>query len=126
MPTSSSINEITEEIVEVMVGSKDGEEGSSDKPITGKNVLVVDDDRTLHMLSTAILHKLRATLHVSENGKEAFDLVCTNLKNKEQGSLPFDYIFVDCKVRFTFHYLFLERSNSLSCICVYIHVYNVW
>lgn len=32
LPTSSSVNEITEEIVEVMVASKNGEEGNSDKP----------------------------------------------------------------------------------------------
>ncbi|KAH6794168.1 hypothetical protein C2S52_004645 [Perilla frutescens var. hirtella] len=82
--------------------TNDEEGGSSgnDMPLTGKNVLVVEDDKTLCMLSTTILHKLGATTQVCENGKEAFDLVCTTLQNKEAGSLPFDYIFMDCKMPF--------------------------
>ncbi|KAL1535043.1 hypothetical protein AAHA92_31143 [Salvia divinorum] len=81
--------------IEVVVVSENDQVGDN-KALNGKNVLLVEDDRTLCMLATTILQKLGATLHVCKDGKEAFDLVCTTLKNK--ASIPFDYIFMDCKM----------------------------
>ncbi|GER49464.1 histidine kinase 1 plant [Striga asiatica] len=68
------------------------------KPLEGKNVLVVEDDNTLRMLSTKILGKLGANIQVCQNGEEALDLVCQRLKDGEEGGLPFDCIFMDCKM----------------------------
>ena len=86
------------------------------KALNGKNVLLVEDDRTLCMLAKTILYKLRATLHVCENGKEALDLVETTLKNK--ASLPFDYIFMNCKV-LCLHSRVTWRYNIRVAISVY-------
>lgn len=102
---------------QMVIHKTDGE--GSNKPLNGKNVLVVEDDRTLCMLSTTMLHKLGATIHVCENGKEAFDLVCKTLRNNKEGALPFDYIFMDCKVLFLTIYVFVAFKNEfrITFIC---------
>ncbi|GFP80347.1 histidine kinase cki1 [Phtheirospermum japonicum] len=90
----------TVEVKTVQVPKNEG----GQKPLNGKNILVVEDDITLCMLSTKLLSKLGATIHVCKNGKEALDLVSETLIYKMEGGLLFDYIFMDCRVSTTYYY----------------------
>ncbi|KAL0384765.1 UNVERIFIED_CONTAM: putative histidine kinase [Sesamum radiatum] len=86
------------EVEQVVIHETNKESINEQLPLNGKNVLVVDDHKIQLKLSVTVLRKLGATPHVCENGKEAFDLVCQTLKDKNAGALCFDYIFMDCKM----------------------------
>ncbi|XP_011088097.1 histidine kinase CKI1-like [Sesamum indicum] len=86
------------EVEQVVIRETNKESINEQLPLNGKNVLVVDDHAIQLKLSTTVLCKLGATTHVCENGKDAYDLVCKTLKDKNEGALCFDYIFMDCKM----------------------------
>lgn len=78
------------------------DEQSSEKPLSGKKVLVVEDTPVLCKLATRQLSKLGAIVDVCENGKEAFDRVCKVLRDQRKEGhseiLPYHYIFMDCQM----------------------------
>lgn len=77
------------------------DERSSDKPLNGKKILVVDDDSVVRKLSTVTLCKLGANVEACENGKEGLDQICKGLSEGIEGygnSLPYDYILMDSQV----------------------------
>ncbi|KAK9292122.1 hypothetical protein L1049_020080 [Liquidambar formosana] len=78
------------------------EKGNDDKPLSGKKILVVEDQDLLRMVAIATLTKIGADVEFCVNGKEALDRVCKILSNqcKEGQStvLPYDYIFMDCEM----------------------------
>ncbi|OIW12990.1 hypothetical protein TanjilG_15439, partial [Lupinus angustifolius] len=88
-------------------------EGSShNKPLSGKKVLVVEDNALLRKLALATLVPLGATIEQCENGEEAVNLVKEGLSRKDFPNLPYDYILMDCEVmnyalRFQLSFYFL-------------------
>lgn len=76
---------------------------SGEKPLSGKNVLVAEDNIVLQKLARLNLERLGATIEICENGKEALELVCNGLGNQwkhgASNALPYDYILMDCEVR---------------------------
>ncbi|KAK4427609.1 Histidine kinase CKI1 [Sesamum alatum] len=89
---------IPNEVEQVVIHETYKERSNEQQPLNGKNVLVVDDDTIQLKLSTTVVRILGATPHVCENGKDAYDLVCKTLKDRNEGALCFDYIFMDCKM----------------------------
>ena len=81
---------------------------SEDELLSGKRVMVVDDNHTTSLYATIKLKKMGASeIKQCYNGKEAVRLVSewlTQREHEEGGSsemlLPFDYIFMDCQVHF--------------------------
>ncbi|CAK9135530.1 unnamed protein product [Ilex paraguariensis] len=77
-------------------------EESSEKPLSGKKVLVVEDNPVLSMVAVATLCKNGATVEVCENGQEAFDQVCKALRDQSKEghsmTLPYDIILMDCEM----------------------------
>ncbi|KAL0364842.1 UNVERIFIED_CONTAM: Histidine kinase CKI1 [Sesamum angustifolium] len=86
------------EVEQVVIHETNKESINEQLPLNGKNVLVVDDHKIQLKLSATVLRKLGASPHVCENGKDAYDLVCKTLKDKNEGVLCFDYIFMDCEM----------------------------
>ncbi|KAJ7973279.1 Histidine kinase CKI1 [Quillaja saponaria] len=97
--TSTSSNP-TLELQQIVVQKWDEE--SSEGPLSGKKLLVVDDVKFLRQLTTATLTKVGAQVEACENGKEAFDQICKILsdyrKEGQVDALPFDYIVMDCEM----------------------------
>ncbi|XP_060171004.1 histidine kinase CKI1-like [Lycium barbarum] len=78
---------------------------SNNLPLTGKKILVVEDDNMLLMICLFVVSKLGATTYTCGNGEEALDLVCKGLSDQRDigpftPSPPFDYIMMDCQVKF--------------------------
>nr|VDD10633.1 unnamed protein product [Brassica oleracea] len=79
---------------------------SEDELLSGKRVMVVDDNHTTSLYATIKLKKMGASeIKQCYNGKEAVRLVSewlTQREHEEGGSsemlLPFDYIFMDCQM----------------------------
>ncbi|KAK1378117.1 hypothetical protein POM88_024861 [Heracleum sosnowskyi] len=73
--------------------------GEVDKPLSGKKVLVVEDENLLQKIATAILSRLGVTIEISNNGHEALQTVSKALEDQRTSesppSLPYDYIFMD-------------------------------
>ncbi|XP_059298094.1 histidine kinase CKI1-like [Lycium ferocissimum] len=71
--------------------------GSSSKklPLTGKRILVVEDDRVQLKVCNAKVSKLGATIYTCGNGKEALAHVCKGLRDQSQ---IIDYILMDCEM----------------------------
>uniref|UniRef100_A0A3Q7JYV4 histidine kinase n=1 Tax=Solanum lycopersicum TaxID=4081 RepID=A0A3Q7JYV4_SOLLC len=72
-------------------------------PLTGKKILVVEDDRMLLMICRTAVSKLGATVYTCKNGQEALDEVCKGLNEQRDigsstPSPPFDYILMDCEM----------------------------
>ncbi|KAL0335444.1 UNVERIFIED_CONTAM: Histidine kinase CKI1 [Sesamum radiatum] len=86
------------EVEQVGIHETNKESINEQLPLNGKNVLMVDDHKIQLKLSATVLRKLGASPHVCENGKDAYDLVCKTLKDKNEGVLCFDYIFMDCEM----------------------------
>ncbi|CAN4104708.1 unnamed protein product [Withania somnifera] len=80
-----------------------GADFSKKLPLTGKKILVVEDNRTLLMVCTTTVSNLGATTYTCKNGKEALDEVCKGLSDQRDigpstPSPPFDYILMDCEM----------------------------
>ncbi|XP_030454943.1 histidine kinase CKI1-like [Syzygium oleosum] len=76
---------------------------SREKPLSGKRVLVVDDSQIMRKLALGNLSNLGATVQLSENGKEAVQLIREGIdEQRERGVLhihcPYDYILMDCQM----------------------------
>ncbi|KAH0928838.1 hypothetical protein HID58_014565 [Brassica napus] len=79
---------------------------SEDELLSGKRVLLVDDDRITSSIATIKLKKMGASeVKQCYNGKEAVRLVSEWLTQREHGEggssevlLPLDYIFMDCQM----------------------------
>ncbi|KAG5574034.1 hypothetical protein H5410_063800 [Solanum commersonii] len=72
-------------------------------PLTGKKILLVEDDRMLLMICKTAVSKLGATTYTCKNGQEALDEVCKGLSEQRDigsstPSPPFDYILMDCEM----------------------------
>ncbi|KAE9611854.1 putative histidine kinase response regulator and transcription factor RR-A-type family [Lupinus albus] len=74
-------------------------EGSSNKkPLSGKNILVVEDNALLRKLALATLTSLGATIEQCQNGEEAVKLVKEGLSRMDFPNLPYHYILMDCEM----------------------------
>ncbi|KAL7205087.1 hypothetical protein ACSBR2_018080 [Camellia fascicularis] len=75
---------------------------SSEKPLSGKKVLVAEDNAVLLKVAATNISKLGADVETCRNGEEAFEIVCKGLsdRRKDGGSafLPYDYILMDCEM----------------------------
>lgn len=65
------------------------------KPLTGKKILVVDDDPVGRKIATFVASQLGAASFCCENGAAAWQLVCESLRAE---SARFDCILMDCEV----------------------------
>ncbi|KAL8488831.1 hypothetical protein ACS0TY_024946 [Phlomoides rotata] len=72
------------------------EEAIRRKPLTGKRVLVADDDPIGRKIATFVASQLGAIVFSSENGDSALKLVCTSLSDHH--ALPFDCVLMDCEM----------------------------
>ncbi|CAL0316488.1 unnamed protein product [Lupinus luteus] len=89
----------TEQIMKGSEGEKEECEGSSNKKaLSGKKVLVVEDNALLRKLALATLVPLGATIEQCENGEEAVQLVKEGLSRTDIPNLPYDYILMDCEM----------------------------
>ncbi|XP_025703426.1 histidine kinase CKI1-like [Arachis hypogaea] len=70
---------------------------SSDKPLSGKRIMVVEDDNTIRKIASASLEQLGASVEKCENGEQAVELVKEGLA-RDFPNLPYDYIFMDCQM----------------------------
>ncbi|XP_059625165.1 histidine kinase CKI1-like [Cornus florida] len=75
---------------------------SDQKPLSGKKVLVAEDNTVMSQVVMSNLSKLGAAVEHCKNGKAAFELVCKGLSDqrtsKAFGVLPYDYILMDCEM----------------------------
>ncbi|KAG8389558.1 hypothetical protein BUALT_Bualt02G0241700 [Buddleja alternifolia] len=80
------------------------EEPKSNKPLTGKKILVADDDVIGQKIAKSVASQLGANIYSCKDGKEAWELVCrslsdgTNAGASNDFSLPFDCILMDCQM----------------------------
>ncbi|CAI9782928.1 unnamed protein product [Fraxinus pennsylvanica] len=80
-----------------------GEDTSSKKPLTGKKILVADDDSIGRKIATSFASQLGANTFSCINGEQALEAVYKGLKDQHitgasKISLPFDYILMDCEM----------------------------
>ncbi|KAK1371776.1 Casein kinase I family protein-like 1 [Heracleum sosnowskyi] len=79
--------------------SQIGEIKEADKPLSGKKVLLVEDEALLQKIATAVLSKLGANTEICVNGQEAVQTVSKALNDQRASHvLPFDCIFMDCEM----------------------------
>ncbi|XP_057461146.1 histidine kinase CKI1-like [Actinidia eriantha] len=78
---------------------------SSEKQLSGKRVLVAEDNAVLRKLAVTSVLRFGAKVESCENGEEALELVCRALRDqKKDGAstnevvLPYDYILMDCEM----------------------------
>ncbi|KAI3991238.1 hypothetical protein MKX01_022459 [Papaver californicum] len=86
-------------------GSSTCSTNQSDKPLSGKKILLVDDETLPRKISLDNLTRLGATVESCASGEEAVKLVCKSLHDYDhhmmQGaskSPPYDCIFMDCQM----------------------------
>ncbi|KAJ8558245.1 hypothetical protein K7X08_005011 [Anisodus acutangulus] len=91
--TSRIKNQSTTPIQDVSIDVK----GSSSKklPLTGKKILVVEDNRVQLKICKGKVSQLGATIYTCGNGAEALAHVCKGLKDQSQ---LVDYILMDCEM----------------------------
>ncbi|KAK4493552.1 hypothetical protein RD792_017922 [Penstemon davidsonii] len=66
--------------------------------MTGKKILVADDDPIGRKIAVFVAKKLGASVFTCENGEEAWKLVCTSLIDGANAVVPFDCILMDCQM----------------------------
>ncbi|CAK9175560.1 unnamed protein product [Ilex paraguariensis] len=75
---------------------------SSNKPLSGKKVLVAEENLVLRKVTMTRLYQLGATVILCENGEEVLQLVCNGLSHQRKHGaahiLPYDYILMDCEM----------------------------
>ncbi|XP_073060245.1 histidine kinase CKI1-like [Primulina eburnea] len=72
-------------------------------PLTGKKILVADDDPVGLRIATSVALQLGAVTSSCRNGEEALELVCRSLKDETNTGAsmnlkPFDCILMDCEM----------------------------
>nr|XP_016491931.1 PREDICTED: histidine kinase CKI1-like [Nicotiana tabacum] len=79
--------------------------GSSNNnlPLTGKRILVVEDNAILLMVCKRMVSQLGATIYTCKNGEQALAHIRTGLSDQRDigpstPSPPFDYILMDCEM----------------------------
>ncbi|MQL84961.1 hypothetical protein Taro_017482 [Colocasia esculenta] len=101
---------------------------NGDKPLHGMKVLVVEDNVVLRRLASSMLSHLGAFVELSENGKDALELVRKVLRDKSTQDvekiekenmeatrhLPYDIILMDCEVILTYFTWLFELGCSLG------------
>ncbi|KAL2535239.1 Histidine kinase CKI1 [Forsythia ovata] len=94
---------MTEKISGESLPLQKGEGSSSKKPLTGKKILVADDDPIGRKIATSFASQLGANTYSCVNGEQALEAVCNGLKDQyitgaSKISVPFDYILMDCEM----------------------------
>jgi hypothetical protein len=91
-----------------------------DKPLEGKRVLLVEDMRVLRFIQKKMLSTMGATVVVAADGSEAVVMFINALEiasgcaaSEGQLALPYDVIFMDCQVHFSF--VDAKQVNSIFC-----------
>nr|GMD20958.1 histidine kinase CKI1-like [Ipomoea batatas] len=74
-----------------------GSSSSEKKALTGKRILVVEDNPTLRKICTTVVSSLGALTYACTNGEEALQLVSSGLQDHHHQP-PFDYILMDCEM----------------------------
>ncbi|XP_073128557.1 histidine kinase CKI1-like [Henckelia pumila] len=79
------------------------QETSKIKPLTGKKILVADDDPVGRRIATSVALQLGAVTSSCRNGEEALELVRKSLKDEtitgaSTNLKPFDCILMDCEM----------------------------
>nr|GMD18401.1 histidine kinase CKI1-like [Ipomoea batatas] len=74
-----------------------GSSSSEKKALTGKRILVVEDNPTLRKICTTLVSSLGALTYACTNGEEALQLVSSGLQDHHHQP-PFDYILMDCEM----------------------------
>ncbi|XP_062019227.1 histidine kinase CKI1-like [Rosa rugosa] len=72
------------------------EHGNPSTPLSGKKILVAEDDELLSYLAMRILLKEGATVKLCKNGREALDVIRIDLDN--QGKHEYDFVLMDCQM----------------------------
>lgn len=94
--SSMGQKEKEQQLQEILIHEKNTDK-TSQKPLEGKSVLVVEDNAALRKIAGYLLRRLGAKVDVCVNGKEAVDLVCKLLRDQKVVN-PFDLILMDCEV----------------------------
>ncbi|XP_075489711.1 histidine kinase CKI1-like [Primulina tabacum] len=73
------------------------------KPLSGKKILVADDDPVGLRIATSVALQLGAVTSSCRNGEEALELVCKSLRDEtitgaSKNLKPFDCILMDCEM----------------------------
>lgn len=92
---TSSMGQKEQQLQEILI--HENTDKTSQKPLEGKSVLVVEDNAVLRKIAGYLLQRLGAKVDVCVNGKEAVDLVCKLLRDQKVVN-PFDLILMDCEV----------------------------
>ncbi|KAK4482142.1 hypothetical protein RD792_009283 [Penstemon davidsonii] len=66
--------------------------------MTGKKILVADDDPIGRKIAVFVANQLGASVFTCENGEEAWKLVCRSLLDGANAVVPFDCILMDCQM----------------------------
>ncbi|XP_074337697.1 histidine kinase CKI1-like [Apium graveolens] len=98
--TTTAVNEASTSVFQTRpVASSSLEIKEADKPLSGKKVLLVEDEPLLQKIATTILSMLGAITEVCANGQEAVLTVCEALNGQRASHvLPYDCIFMDCEM----------------------------
>lgn len=87
---------------------------STDLPLSGKKILVVEDSEVQWKIAKAILEQLHVSIERCENGKKAVQLVEEGL-TRDFPNPPYDYILMDCEVLTTIlWFLFLSFGYLMT------------
>ncbi|XLQ99702.1 hypothetical protein S83_065901 [Arachis hypogaea] len=96
--SSSKLNTQESFVDQPSVGSKEIQEcEDTEKPLSGKKILVVDDTPLMRMIALRTLIQLGAIIEQCENGEAAVHLVRDGLI-KDFPNPPYDYILMDCQM----------------------------
>jgi hypothetical protein len=103
---------------------------SNEKFLSGKKILVAEDNLVLRMVNVSSLSGLGAIVEYATNGQEALQLVCNGLSDKRNHGasniLPYDYILMDCEVTsmISFPFTFFMAFSSFKTNTVVSAIFN--
>ncbi|OMO63979.1 hypothetical protein CCACVL1_22133 [Corchorus capsularis] len=87
---------------QIEIKKDDAEPINTKQPLSGKRVLIAEDDTVLRRIAGVIVGRLGARFENCENGEEALQLVCSGLQDQRNDVghfvLPYDYILMDCEM----------------------------
>lgn len=108
--------ETKEEITPTLPQEKKIEE-IDNRPLKGKKVLIAEDDTVLRKIASAMVSRLGADIYQCQNGEDALRLIVQNLNDQREHrsiySLPFDYILMDCEVKFSYLFHLYKMLQEL-------------